>query len=94
MEAEVEESMPTSAEHPSFKRSNRRGQWATGDDSDEVEVEVEQEESEAEEAVAKEAEAMSEDEVEEVAPPLQRSAAVAPSLEGGDVQISAAAGAL
>ena len=36
---------------------------------------------------------MSEDEVEEVAPPLQRSAAVAPSLEGGDVQISAAAGA-
>ena len=83
--------MPTSAEQQSFKRSNRRDQWATGDDS-EVEVEVE-EESEAEEAEAEEAEAMSEDEVEEVAPPLQRSAAVAPSLEGGDVQISAAAGA-
>ena len=36
---------------------------------------------------------MSEDEVEEVAPPLQSSAAAADTLEGGDVQISAASGA-
>jgi len=54
-------------------------------DGDEVEVEVEQEEAEEE--------AMSEDDVEEVAPPLQSSAAAAPSLAGGDVQISAASGA-
>ena len=51
-----------------------------------MEVEVEQQEAEAE--------AMSEDEVEEVAPPLRSSAAAAPSLAGGDVQISAASGAL
>ena len=36
---------------------------------------------------------MSEDDVEEVAPPLQSPAAAAPSLAGGDVQISAASGA-
>jgi len=53
-----------------------------------VEAQVEQEEAEEAEAAA-----MSEDEVEEVAPPLQSSAAAADTLEGGDVQISAASGA-
>ena len=55
----------------------------------EVEVEVEQEEAEAEEP---EAPAMSDDEVEEVAPPLPRLGAVASSFADGDVQISAASG--
>ena len=55
-----------------------------------MEVDVEQEESEASEAAG---EAVSEDDVEEVAPPLQSPAAAAPSLAGGDVQISAASGA-
>ena len=48
---------------------------------------------EQEAAEEAEAAAMSEDEVEEVAPPLQSSAADADTLEGGDVQISAASGA-
>ena len=39
-----------------------------------------------------EAPAMSDDEVEEVAPPLPRLGAVASSFAGGDVQISAASG--
>jgi len=77
---------PSSAPDASVQREAAR----EGED-DEVEVDVEQEESEASEA---EAEAMSEDDVEEVAPPLQSSAAAAPSLAGGDVQISAASGAL
>ncbi|EOD26555.1 hypothetical protein EMIHUDRAFT_100584 [Emiliania huxleyi CCMP1516] len=66
------------------------------DDEVEAEAEVEaQVEQEAAEEAAEEAEeaAMSEDEVEEVAPPLQSSAADADTLEGGDVQISAASGA-
>ena len=45
------------------------------------------------EASDAEAEAMSEDDVEEVAPPLQSYAAAALSLADGDVQISAATGA-
>ena len=56
---------------------------------DEVEVEVEQEEAEADEPGAP---SMSDDEVEEVAPPLPRLVAVASSFAGGDVQISAASG--
>ena len=51
----------------------------------EAEVEVEQDEPEAPE--------MSDDDVEEVAPPLPRLGAVASSFAGGDVQISAASGA-